>query len=273
MSSENSGGSAPLHCPQCGQPIRAGDKFCLHCGSALPDTPSPVSPRRQSLHKPAQTTDKKTKGRIWWPYAAVGAVFLIALGIVIHTISTARLASAPLSALAPSGKHHHHAHAVPPSSSQVSPSAAPSLVTPSSASKPSHSTASSSAAPSHAAAIASGGWVGATEVYQGGQLSVTLPKTLSTLQSAAPGSWVWGSSNKALRGDEVSMAVTPEKTSGATEPLGADAYGTPISHTATTASQTLDIGWGSHGWVAFTMVVPLADESWLDTIASSAKVS
>lgn len=239
-------------CPQCSQPVRVGDRFCRYCGTALPEVPEESVRVRKPPRRPPS---------LFWIAGALGIALLGLAGFVIHSLTTTRLATAPLTALSPHNRKisprnktaRAHAAQTTPSSSAVAPSKAPS-------------------SPASPVPSTPGGWVSRAEHFKGATLSIALPQTMSALRSSSPGQWIWGFSGGPAA-DYVSLAVVPAKSSAATEPLGAQAFGTPISRNSGTASQTLDIEWPGHGWVALSMVVPAKDQSWLGTIARSVSIT
>lgn len=220
-------------CPQCGKPTRTGDKFCRHCGFLL-DGP------------PLQSRNIKRR----WPKIA-GAL----LGIAIVVVGLTHLGTR-------SSTPHSGTQALAPSS-------APTTATPSASSSPSTSLSPSSSRPSlstHPTTLRTG-WQSKNEPYHGAAVSIVVPTSFSHYRHPTSTKWVWEASSYS-----VILSVTSHKASAASTALGPNVFGTPITHDATAAMQTIYLDWPQRGWVRVAMKVPRAQESWIATIARSVQI-
>lgn len=108
------------------------------------------------------------------------------------------------------------------------------------------------------------------ETYQNVTLSVAVPSTMATLLQTSANQWVWGIPHTGYR---VVLGVVAGKSPAATVPLGPGTFGTPITNTASSASQSLYIEWAPNQWAEVLMTVPRSDSSWLEAIATHVRIS
>lgn len=130
--------------------------------------------------------------------------------------------------------------------------------------------AANSQAPSSSSS-SSGTWSTRSVRARGVGFSVQLPTNWIQSPLSRPGHWLWTAPNGV---GKVTLAVKTYQNPSATESLGPNAYGTPITTLASgVASQQLDVKWAPHHWLWVTMKVPKSQISELGTIARSVNIS
>lgn len=114
------------------------------------------------------------------------------------------------------------------------------------------------------------GWSNVDETYLGATISLKVPLKLAQHFASHSGYWHWTSMAHRFG---VLVEDVPQKSPGATQPLGTMVFGTSITPQANQASQqTIDIAWPQHGWLEVVMTVPSSNVGWLAKIAQSVKI-
>ncbi|AUW94917.1 hypothetical protein BXT84_13945 [Sulfobacillus thermotolerans] len=228
----------PLVCPQCQHAIRKDDRFCQHCGTALfPQGPTRTQPRSLKV--------------VLWVASALTAGLLILGVVIVHSLLTTRLATSPL----PFPKPHpqiavkNKPTTIPAAHLQTTSAPTPQAKAPSSVSTT---------------------WKSVFVNFNGATISLTLPSQVKPIAPQASGQWAWTTSPATT---QIVLDITAAKSPQATQPLGPEAFGSPITRTTQSASQILDVAWAGHGYVALSMTVPLDDTAWLGTIAQSLRIT
>ncbi len=120
-------------------------------------------------------------------------------------------------------------------------------------------------------ATASRAWSTHSVNAHGVGFSLQLPTNWIASPTSRPDYWLWTAPNGV---GQVTLVVKTYRNSGATESLGPNAYGTPITtSTSGIASQQLDVKWAPQHWLWVTMKVPKSQLSRLGTIARSVNIT
>ncbi len=100
--------------------------------------------------------------------------------------------------------------------------------------------------------------------------SLQLPSNWVESTNSTPDHWIWTAPSGP---GKVVLAVRSYQNPNATESLGPNAYGTPITSANGVSSQQLDVKWSPHHWLWVTMQVPKSQISDLGTIARSVNIT
>lgn len=242
-----------LACSHCGETVLLDDKFCFHCGTRLPSHPFLAM-----RHRLVQI------GLSQWPLAIIGTAALLGSAYIVRHQSL-------VVAEALHNRPHLHGrsspvvraplvHAVIVETTTTRPGNAHTSATPHSA-KPAHQPLNAST---------SGSWVTEHASYQNIQVSLRVPWGTNPSRTVSPSSWAWGERNTPYH---ATVSVVSKKPGAAKRKLGPQTYGTPITRSATLASQTLVINWSGEKWLEVAIAVPSHNINWLATIAESIRIS